>query len=49
MALLDAGHFATEIPMVRGVAELLRKELEKRRFEAEVVEFEGEREPFSHI
>ncbi len=49
LALLDAGHFATEIPMVRGVAALLRKELEKKRFEANVVEFEGEREPFSHI
>lgn len=49
VALLDAGHFATEIPMVRGVAELLRKELEKNRFNAEVLEFEGEREPFSHI
>ena len=49
VAILDAGHFATEIPMVRGVAEIMRKELEKRRFEAEVVEFEGEREPFSYI
>jgi dinuclear metal center YbgI/SA1388 family protein len=49
VALLDAGHFATEIPMVRGVAELLRKELEKKRFSAEVVEFKGEREPFSQI
>jgi len=49
VALLDAGHFATEIPMVRGVAGLLRKELEIMRFDADVVEFEGEREPFSHI
>jgi dinuclear metal center YbgI/SA1388 family protein len=49
VALLDAGHFATEIPMVRGVAALLRKELEKKRFDADVMEFEGEREPFSHI
>ncbi len=49
VAIIDAGHFATEIPMVRGVAEILRQELKKRRFEAEVVEFEGEREPFSHI
>jgi dinuclear metal center YbgI/SA1388 family protein len=49
VALVDAGHFATEIPMVRGVAALLRKVLEKKRFDAKVVEFEGEREPFSHI
>jgi len=49
VALLDAGHFATEIPMVRGVAGLLRQELEKKRFVADVAEFEGEREPFRHI
>ncbi len=49
VALLDAGHFATEIPMVRGVAAQLRKELEAKGFIAEVVEFEGEREPFSYI
>ena len=49
VAILDAGHFATEIPMVRGVAEIMRKELEKRGFEADVVEFGGEREPFSYI
>lgn len=49
LALLDAGHFATERPMIRGVAELLRGELEKRRFSADVLVFEGEREPFSHI
>jgi dinuclear metal center YbgI/SA1388 family protein len=49
LALVDAGHFATERPMIRGVADLLRGELEKKRFIAEVLTFEGEREPFSHI
>lgn len=49
LAILDAGHFATERPMIRGVAELLRAELERRKFTAEVREFEGEREPFSQI
>lgn len=49
LALVDAGHFATERPMIRGVAELLRGELEKKRFTAEILAFEGEREPFSHI
>jgi dinuclear metal center YbgI/SA1388 family protein len=49
VALLDAGHFATEIPMVRGVAELLRNELVRKKFDADVVEFEGEKDPFSHI
>jgi dinuclear metal center YbgI/SA1388 family protein len=48
VALMDAGHFATEIPMVRGVAEILRKELGERRFVAEVLECSGEREPFSY-
>jgi hypothetical protein len=35
--------------MIRGVADLLRGELKKKRFTAEVLAFEGEREPFSHI
>lgn len=47
IALLDAGHFATERPMVQGLAELLRQALEKRRFETEVLAYQGEREPFS--
>jgi dinuclear metal center YbgI/SA1388 family protein len=49
LALIDAGHFATERPMIQGVAELLRGELANRKFTAEVLAFEGEREPFSQI
>jgi hypothetical protein len=49
LALIDAGHFATERPMIRGVAELLKGELANRKFTAEVLAFEGEREPFSQI
>ena len=49
LALIDAGHFATERPMIRGVAELLKGELANRKFIAEVLAFEGEREPFSQI
>jgi dinuclear metal center YbgI/SA1388 family protein len=48
VALLDAGHFATEFPMVRGVAEILKKELQEKRFDAEVLACSGEREPFSY-
>ena len=48
VALLDAGHFATEFPMVRGVAEALRSELGEKKFDAEVLECSGEREPFSY-
>ena len=47
LAVLDAGHFATEIPMVQGLAAALTGALEARRFEAEVIEYQGEREPFS--
>ncbi len=47
VAVLDAGHFATEWPMVQGLASALRRALEAKRFETEVVEFQGEREPFS--
>jgi len=49
LALVDAGHFATELPMVRGLKELLDKELAKRGYECEITAFEGEREPFSYI
>jgi dinuclear metal center YbgI/SA1388 family protein len=48
VALMDAGHFATEFPMVRGVAEVLRRELGEKKFDAEVLECSGEREPFSY-
>ena len=47
VALLDAGHFATEYPMVQGLAQALESALQAKRFEAEVVAYQGEREPFS--
>ncbi|HJV66541.1 MAG TPA: Nif3-like dinuclear metal center hexameric protein [Geomonas sp.] len=47
IAVLDAGHFATEHPMVQGLAATLRAAVEKRKYETEVVEYQGEREPFS--
>ena len=49
LALIDAGHFATERPMIQGVAARLREDLATRKFTAEILEFEGERDPFSHI
>jgi dinuclear metal center YbgI/SA1388 family protein len=49
LALIDAGHFATERPMIQGVAARLRGDLVKRKFTAEILEFEGERDPFSHV
>ena len=47
IAVLDAGHFATELPMVRGLADALVRALEGKKFETEVVAYQGEREPFS--
>lgn len=47
MALVDAGHFATEHPMVAGLARTLRLALEGKRFETEVVEYQEERDPFT--
>ena len=35
--------------MIRGTADLLMREFEKKRFEVEVLAFEGEREPFRYI
>ncbi|KAF0215743.1 MAG: hypothetical protein FD174_3989 [Geobacteraceae bacterium] len=49
LALIDAGHFATERLMVCGVADRLKIELGKKKFEAEIVTFDGEREPFRYI
>jgi len=47
VALLDAGHFATERLMVEGLGAQLKRALAGRRFEAEVIEYQGEQEPFS--
>jgi dinuclear metal center YbgI/SA1388 family protein len=47
MALVDAGHFATEHPMVAGLARTLRLALAGKRFETEVVEYQEERDPFT--
>jgi dinuclear metal center YbgI/SA1388 family protein len=47
LALLDAGHFSTEFPMVHGLAQALKDALQAKKFEAEVVAYQGEREPFS--
>ena len=47
IGIIDAGHFATEWPMVHGLAQLLTKAMEKRKYETEVLAYQGEREPFS--
>jgi dinuclear metal center YbgI/SA1388 family protein len=47
VALIDGGHFGTEVPMVDSVAERMTAELATRRFEAEVIPFRGERDPFA--
>jgi dinuclear metal center YbgI/SA1388 family protein len=49
LALVDAGHFATELPMVNGLRELIGRELAKMGHKFEIKAFEGEREPFSYI
>ena len=49
LALVDGGHFATEFPMVRGLKDLLCKELAKRGYASEITAFEGEMDPFSYI
>jgi len=47
IALIDGGHFGTEVLMVESVAARMAAELTARRFEAEVIPFRGERDPFS--
>lgn len=49
LALIDAGHFATEQLMVRGLAQVLRGEAARRGTAIEFLEMEGEEEPFRLI
>jgi len=47
VAVIDGGHFGTEVIMVDSVAARLEAELASRSFDVEVVPFRGEREPFT--
>jgi dinuclear metal center YbgI/SA1388 family protein len=49
LALIDAGHFATERLMVQGLAQALRKEAGSRALDLEFVEWEGEEDPFRTV
>jgi dinuclear metal center YbgI/SA1388 family protein len=49
ISIIDAGHFATEQLMVQGLADSLRRAFAARKYEAEVLECQGEREPFSYF
>lgn len=49
IALVDAGHFATERLMISGLADALGNELALRGFTADLVKFDGEKEPFSYV
>jgi dinuclear metal center YbgI/SA1388 family protein len=49
LALLDAGHFATERIMVREMATALRKAAQQRGLAMEFVELQGEEDPFQVV
>ncbi len=46
LALVDAGHFATERLMVAGLSAALRQEADRRGLTIEFIEMEGEQDPF---
>jgi len=48
IALVDIGHFASEIPMVRGVCARLREEVKAKGFTAEIMACKRERDPFEY-
>ena len=48
LALIDAGHFATEILMVEGVAAKVARELLEKGYGADIVAYKEEREPFNY-
>jgi dinuclear metal center YbgI/SA1388 family protein len=49
LALVDAGHFATERLMVGRLAGVLRSKAAERGFDIAIEEFQGEEDPFSVI
>jgi len=49
IAVVDAGHFSTERLMISGLALALEKELTLSGFKAELLSFEGEKEPFNYV
>lgn len=49
IAVLDAGHFATEILAVAGMATALRDSLQERGYCCEILEHRGERDPFGYL
>ncbi len=49
MALIDAGHFATERLMVEELAERLRRFVADRQLAAEIIEMADEQDPFSFV
>jgi dinuclear metal center YbgI/SA1388 family protein len=49
LALVDAGHFATERLMVGRLAEILRSKVAERGLDIAFVEFQGEEDPFSVV
>jgi dinuclear metal center YbgI/SA1388 family protein len=49
MAVIDAGHFATEHLMIRGMVAALRGEAERRGLNIEFIEMEGEEDPFKAV
>jgi dinuclear metal center YbgI/SA1388 family protein len=48
VALVDLGHFASEIPMVEGLVSRLESELRARKFVAELMVCSGEKDPFRY-
>lgn len=48
MALIDAGHFATEVIMVDGIVAQVKDELCKSGYTAELLAYKGETDPFKY-
>ena len=48
VALVDLGHFASELPMVEGLVSRLESELRARDFVAELMVCTGEKDPFRY-
>jgi putative NIF3 family GTP cyclohydrolase 1 type 2 len=49
LTLVDAGHFATEIPMVQHLTEELNRVADERQWPVEFIQSKGEQDSFSWI
>ncbi len=49
LALVDIGHFSSEVIMIKGVSTSLRRELDLKGYDVEILLCDSERDPFIFV